>query len=334
MKNLNESLLESIELIEESVLESEIDVLVSIGDEYAKIGMLMEYADEATLDEFQIIQEADYVVVDGKTADEANKKKETDDSNDKGFLAKLKKVAKWFIETLTKIGKFIEDAETKLMKAIVKGWRKVTNHTVKNADGTEFKSNDLYKVAEDMNAKYTEVWFAYVEKLGVKLTDAEKKDIKTYGSESFKFNMKDASLMVRLYRINEKQIKKIDTMKNKIKEKSSNKQISGELKKLTNTSVIDMFYDKWVKCDENVESKFVKFDTDECRKAVNEIGEALSKNTVLTPEEKNDIVSSFYKNFATKLSNAWGVVRNDYNQKKAFVIKYFERFGYSAAEAK
>jgi hypothetical protein len=333
MKNLNESLLESIELIEESVLESEIDVLVSIGDEYAKIGMLMEYADEATLDEFQIIQEADYVVVDGKTADEANKKKETDDSNDKGFLAKLKKVAKWFIETLTKIGKFIEDAETKLMKAIVKGWRKVTNHTVKNADGTEFKSNDLYKVAEDMNAKYTEVWFAYVEKLGVKLTDAEKKDIKTYGSESFKFNMKDASLMVRLYSINEKQIKKIDTMKNKIKEKSSNKQISGELKKLTNTSVIDMFYDKWVKCDENVESKFVKFDTDECRKAVNEIGEALSKNTVLTPEEKNDIVSSFYKNFATKLSNAWGVVRNDYNQKKAFVIKYFERFGYSAAEA-
>jgi len=334
MKNLNESLLESIELIEESVLESEIDVLVSIGDEYAKIGMLMEYADEATLDEFQIIQEADYVVVDGKTADEANKKKETDDSNDKGFLAKLKKVAKWFIETLTKIGKFIEDAETKLMKAIVKGWRKVTNHTVKNADGTEFKSNDLYKVAEDMNAKYTEVWFAYVEKLGVKLTDAEKKDIKTYGSESFKFNMKDASLMVRLYSINEKQIKKIDTMKNKIKEKSSNKQISGELKKLTNTSVIDMFYDKWVKCDENGESKFVKFDTDECRKAVNEIGEALSKNTVLTPEEKNDIVSSFYKNFATKLSNAWGVVRNDYNQKKAFVIKYFERFGYSAAEAK
>ena len=334
MKNLNDSLLESIELIEESVLESEIDVLVSIGDEYAKIGMLMEYADEATLDEFQLIQEADYVVVDKKTADEVNKKKETDDSNDKGFLAKLKKIAKWFIETLTKIGKFIEDAETKLMKAIVKGWRKVTNHTVKNADGTEFKSNDLYKVAEDMNAKYTDVWFAYVEKLGVKLTDAEKKDIKTYGSESFKFNMKDASLMVRLYSINEKQIKKIDTMKNKIKEKSSNKQISGELKKLTNTKVVDMFDPKWVKCDENGESKLVKFDTEEVRKAVNEIGEALTKNTVLTPAEKNDIVSLFYKNFATKLSEAWAVVRNDYNQKKAFVIKYFDRFGYSAAEAK
>lgn len=332
---MNEHLLQTIDSIEETIVESEIDVLVSIGDEYAKIGMLMEYADEAALDEFQIIQEADYVVVDGKTADEANKKKETDDSNDKGFLAKLKKVAKWFIETLTKIGKFIEDAETKLMKAIVKGWRKVTNHTVKNANGTEFKSNDLYKVAEDMNAKYTEVWFAYVEKLGVKLTDDEKKDIKTYGSDSFKFNMKDASLMVRLYSINEKQIKKIDTMKNKIKEKSSNKQISAELKKLTNTNVVDMFDAKWVKCDENGEAKLVKFDTDECRKAVNEIGEALSKNTVLTPAEKNDIVSSFYKNFATKLSEAWVVVRNDYNQKKAFVIKYFERFGDSAAaEAK
>ena len=244
MKNLNESLLESIELIEESVLESEIDVLVSIGDEYAKIGMLMEYADEATLDEFQIIQEAaDVIDYEFPKLEDKSAKKKDEDKNSKdnkaeetkpakkdekksdkkdssegnGFLAKLKKVAKWFIETITKIGKFIEDSETKLIKAIVKGWRKVTNHTVKNADGTEFKSNDLYKVAEDMNEKYKEFWFAYVEKWGVKLTDAEKKDIRTYGSDSFKFNMKDASLMVRLYAINEKQIKKIDTMKNKIK---------------------------------------------------------------------------------------------------------------------
>ena len=60
MKNLNESLLESIELIEESALETEINVLASIGDQYTKINMLMEYADESVISEFNIIQEATF----------------------------------------------------------------------------------------------------------------------------------------------------------------------------------------------------------------------------------------------------------------------------------
>ena len=52
MKNLNESLLESIDLIQESALESELEVMFAIGGEYAKIGMLMEYADESVVNEY------------------------------------------------------------------------------------------------------------------------------------------------------------------------------------------------------------------------------------------------------------------------------------------
>lgn len=58
MKNLNESLLESIDLIQESTIESELNVLFAMGEEYAKAGMLMEYADESVVNEFDLIQES------------------------------------------------------------------------------------------------------------------------------------------------------------------------------------------------------------------------------------------------------------------------------------
>ena len=74
MKNLNESLLESLDLIQEAQLESEISVLASIGDQYMKINMLMEYADEDVVDEFSIVQES-FIM----EADEAKKDDKKDE---------------------------------------------------------------------------------------------------------------------------------------------------------------------------------------------------------------------------------------------------------------
>ena len=51
MKNLNESLLESIDLIQESQLESELDVIFAIGEQYAKVGLITEYASEEVVNE-------------------------------------------------------------------------------------------------------------------------------------------------------------------------------------------------------------------------------------------------------------------------------------------
>ena len=58
MKNLNESLLESIDIIQESQLESELDVIFAIGEQYAKVGLITEYASEEVVNEFGIIQES------------------------------------------------------------------------------------------------------------------------------------------------------------------------------------------------------------------------------------------------------------------------------------
>ena len=58
MKDINESLLESIELINESVIESETNVMNSMLEYYDKQSQIIEYCDDLeTLNEFDIIQE-------------------------------------------------------------------------------------------------------------------------------------------------------------------------------------------------------------------------------------------------------------------------------------
>lgn len=360
MKNLNESLLDSIDLIQESVIESEIDVLMNLGNEYAKVGMLMEYANEAVVEEFDIIQEAAGVIdyefpkLEDKSSkkdtdknSKDNKAEETkpakkdekksdkkDSSESKGFVAKCKKICNWFFQTWMKIVNFISDSTQRLTKLMIKGVHKITNHKVKNADGTEFKSNDLYKVAEDMNKKFREVWWDRMKKLNIEVTEEEKKNSELYGDEYFKFDMKDASLMVRLWVIDEKQFKKMNSLKDKIKEKSSFKEVNKELTKLAKISYVDLFKSKWVKSTDNAETKLTSFDEDDNRKTINELTEALQKNNVLTSEEKTKIVNSFYTDFTSMMAGVWRLVRSHYELLKSFVTTYFEKFGYSAAEAK
>ena len=82
MKNLNESLLESIDLIQESTIESELNVLFAMGEEYAKACTLMEYADESVVNEFDLIQESAFFM-EAKKDDAAEEKKEGEAKGDK-----------------------------------------------------------------------------------------------------------------------------------------------------------------------------------------------------------------------------------------------------------
>ena len=93
---MNESLLESISLIEESVLDAEMDTLMALGNEYSKIVLLTEYADEEVLNEYEIVQEA--FIMEAKE-DKEGKPKE-------GIIAKLKRAWGVIMGLLSKVGQW------------------------------------------------------------------------------------------------------------------------------------------------------------------------------------------------------------------------------------
>ena len=106
---MNESLLESISLIEESVLDAEMDTLMAMANEYSKIVLLTEYADEEVLNEYEIVQEA--FIMEAKKDKEPKQK---DDKPKEGIIAKLKhawgvimgllsKVGEWFAKKVSKV---------------------------------------------------------------------------------------------------------------------------------------------------------------------------------------------------------------------------------------
>ena len=64
MKNLNESLLESIDLIQESTVDAELDVCSALINEYYKQADILTYADEEVVNEFAIIQEGFFMEAD------------------------------------------------------------------------------------------------------------------------------------------------------------------------------------------------------------------------------------------------------------------------------
>jgi len=168
MKNLNESLLESIDLIQESTLESELEVMFAIGGEYAKIGMLMEYADESVVNEFAIIQEATLfqelstgekkpVQIEDKSA------KKDDESLIKKILNKIKgfftfignmikKAFTWIGEKLKKLGEWIKGLFVKGDKD--SNSSKAAESMEKTAKGLEsHMSSDEEKVKEWVNSE-------------------------------------------------------------------------------------------------------------------------------------------------------------------------------------
>lgn len=107
MNDLNKNLLSSIESVDDIIFESEMNVLHSIIDEYSKIGMLMEYADESVVNEFLIIQEAGIILEAG------SKTKETEKTD----TAKQKKE-----NIFIRVGKTILKAIKTVFTLIIKGY--------------------------------------------------------------------------------------------------------------------------------------------------------------------------------------------------------------------
>lgn len=122
MNNLNESLLKTIDSIDDVVMESEIDVLCSMMDEYTKMGMLMEYADETAINEYSLILESD-------------KPKE-------GILAKLKNVWNIIVQALKKAKEWIV---SKCKKIISKLKREPQSNTTDIFDWEDLVSQLEYE---------------------------------------------------------------------------------------------------------------------------------------------------------------------------------------------
>ena len=147
MKNLNESLLESLDLIQEAQLESEISVLASIGDQYMKINMLMEYADEDVVDEFSIVQES-FIMEADDAKDKAKKDDKKEDKvpfKEKVANSKIVRFFKWigrmFGKLLSWIGKKIKKIGDKIGYAL--GAKKI-----KDANGEVYTKKQIKYLKE------------------------------------------------------------------------------------------------------------------------------------------------------------------------------------------
>lgn len=151
MKNLNESLLESIDLIQESTIESELNVLFAMGEEYAKAAMITEYADASVVNEFDIIQESAIFM----EADEEKKEDET-----KAATAKkdnpIVRFAKWFAGIIVtfynwlkkKFAKTEKKINTKIKGKEKKALEKILNTTMAGVMGdVDVESADEVKSA-------------------------------------------------------------------------------------------------------------------------------------------------------------------------------------------
>ena len=91
MNKQNQYMLDTIDVIEESVLDTELNVLMSLNDEYCKTALLLEYtSDEAFMEYEEMFQEATIIEKNAKQA----KKEEADKSNERKTV--LKRIIDWF----------------------------------------------------------------------------------------------------------------------------------------------------------------------------------------------------------------------------------------------
>ena len=151
MKNLNESLLESIDLIQESTIESELNVLFAMGEEYAKAAMITEYADASVINQFDIIQESAIFM----EADEEKKEDETKAAAPKKDNP-IVRFAKWFAGIIVsfynylkrKFSKTEKKINTKIKGKEKKALEKILNNTLAGVMGeVDVESADEIKSA-------------------------------------------------------------------------------------------------------------------------------------------------------------------------------------------
>ncbi|MBR5296947.1 MAG: hypothetical protein IKU29_03655 [Parabacteroides sp.] len=146
MKNLNESLLESIGMIEEQSLESEIQVMLQIGTQYAKVGLLMEYAEEDVVDSYDIIQESTLFMEAKK-----DKKNDKEDTPKESVWSKIKTKVK---NVLTMIGNLLKKAWEWICKKTEKIRSKISSLFSKKKNS---ESSKIDEITEQLNENSKEL---------------------------------------------------------------------------------------------------------------------------------------------------------------------------------
>lgn len=116
---MNEHLLQTIDSIDDIIEESEMNVCAALYDEYQKMSILLEYADEDVCEEMTIFQEA-------ATKDTKNEKKETTSKKGNFLINGLKKLGSIIVKLFTKIGEKI----SKLFHMIKDGSKKLSDNFI------------------------------------------------------------------------------------------------------------------------------------------------------------------------------------------------------------
>lgn len=126
---MNESLLRTIDSIDDIVMESEMNVCAALYDEYQKMAILLEYADEDVCEEMTIFQEA--AAKNEKSDDKGSSKKEN------FVVAGLKKLGGIIRTIFTAIVDKIKQIGSKIKsKAIT-----ISKQFINNLRGTDEKEN-------------------------------------------------------------------------------------------------------------------------------------------------------------------------------------------------
>lgn len=148
---MNESLLRTIDSIDDIVMESEMNVCAALYDEYQKMVILLEYADEDVCEEMTIFQEA-------ATKDTKNEKKETSSKKGNFLINGLKKLGGIIVKFFTKIGEKI----SKLFHMIKDGSKKLSDnfiYAVNEITGKNKKADE--KSYQKYMNEINEIWESY-----------------------------------------------------------------------------------------------------------------------------------------------------------------------------
>lgn len=138
---MNEHLLQTIDSIDDIIEESEMNVCAALYDEYQKMAILLEYAEDDVVNEYEIVQEAFFMEAKKDTEDKTVK----DKSSKKGnvILSGLKKLGglivrffKMIGEKISKIWGSIKDGSKKLSNKFLNAVGEITGKNVRDDEKT------------------------------------------------------------------------------------------------------------------------------------------------------------------------------------------------------
>ena len=147
---MNESLLRTIDSIDDIVMESEMNVCMEMYNEYMKTFMLMEYADDSVIEEYDLIQEAATPKKDDKKDDKATSKKEN------VIISGLKKlggiIRSIFRTIVSKIKQFASNIHSKGIK--------ISENIIKSFSGKSKKNKSDLDKCREFQDRLDELWLS------------------------------------------------------------------------------------------------------------------------------------------------------------------------------